>query len=145
MANTDSILNEWRLSTTYILNMIIIANKPLAVNGDLSLSLSLQFYILHPLAHIQWREVCRLPVEMIYAQSVMMGRNVIVGGGLTLGDTKADATVYLYDINRDSWGIHSIAPTYQSALTTYCFQLVLAGGREVDSHSLTNSVLEFEN
>ena len=51
----------------------------------------------------------------------------------------------MYDINRDYWGIHSIAPTYRSALTTYRSQLVLAGGWEVDSHSLTNSVLVFEN
>ena len=144
MASTDSILNEWQLSTTYTLNMIIIANKPLAVNGDLSLSLSLQFDILHPLTSIQWREACRLPVKIQDLQSVLMGHNVIVRGGLTPGDS-ADATVYIYDINRDYWGIHSIAPTYLSALTTYRSQLVLAGGREVASGSVTNSVRVFEN
>ena len=128
IASSDTILNEWRLSTTYTLNMIIIANKPLAVNGDLSLSLSLQFDILHPLTSIQWREACRLPVKMYDAQSVVMGQNVIVGGGVTPGDSTADATVYEYDINRDYWGIHSIAPTSLSALTTYHSQLVLAGG-----------------
>ena len=140
MASTDSILND-----TYTLNMIIIANKPLAVNGDFSLSLSLQFDILHPLTSIQWKEACRLPVKMRNAQSVMMGHNVIVGGGGTSSDTTADATVYEYDINRDYWGIHSIAPTYRSALTTYCSQLVLAGGSEVVSGSVTNSVHVFEN
>ena len=148
MASTDSILNEWQLSTTYILNMIIIANKPLAVNGDLSLSLSLQFDILHPLASIQWREACRLPVKMYDAQSVLMGHNVIVGGGVTPGGRTADATVYEYDITRDYWGIHSIAPTCRSALTTYRSQLVLAGGMEVASgvtNSVTNSVRVFEN
>ena len=145
MASTDSILNEWQLSTTYTLNMIIIANKPLAVNGDLSLSLSLQFDILHPLASIQWREACRLPVNMYDVQSVMMGHNVIVGGGVTPGGRTADATVYEYDISRDYWGIHSIAPTYRSALTTYRSQLVLAGGMEVASGSVTNSVRVFEN
>ena len=55
-----------------LINMIIIANKPLAVNGDLSLSLSLQVDILHPLTSIQWREACRLPVKMRDAQSVLM-------------------------------------------------------------------------
>ena len=145
MASTDSILNEWQLSTTYILNMIRIANKPLAVNGDLSLSLSLQFDILHPLTSIQCREACRLPVEMQDAQSVLMGHNVIIGGGLTSGDSTAGATVYIYDINRDYWGIHSIAPTYRSALTTYRSQLVLAGGIEVASGRVTNSVRVFEN
>ena len=145
MASTDSILNEWQLSTTYTLNMIIIANKPLAVNGDLSLSLSLQFDILHPLTSIQWRETCRLPVKMYDVQSVLMGHNVIVGGGWTSAGSTADATVYIYDINRDYWGIHSIAPTYQSALTTYNSQLVLAGGIEVASGSVTNSVRVFEN
>ena len=145
MASTDSILIEWQLSTTYILNMIIIANKPLAVNGDLYLSLSLQFDILHPLTSIQWREACRLPVKIQDLQSVLMGHNVIVGGGVTLGGRTADATVYEYDINRDFWGIHSIAPTYLSALTTYRSQLVLAGGMEVASDSVTNSVRVFEN
>ena len=145
MASAYSILNEWRLSTTYILNMIIIDNKPLAVNGDLSLSLSLQFDILHPLTSIQWREACRLPVKMSNAQSVLMGHNVIVGGGWTSGDSTADTTVYIYDISRDYWGIHSIAPTYRSALTTYRSQLVLAGGLEVASGSETNSVCVFMN
>ena len=145
MASTDSILNEWQLSTTYKLNMIIIANKPLAVNGDLSLSLSLQFDILHPLTSIQWREACRLPVKLSNAQSVLMGHNVIVGGRVTSGGPTADATVYIYDINRDYWGIHSIAPTYRSALTTYRSQLVLAGGVEVARYSDTNSVRVFEN
>ena len=145
MASTDSILNEWQLSTTYTLNMIIIANKPPAVNGDLSLSLSLQFDILHPLTSIQWRDACRLPVKMRDVQSVLMGHNVIVGGGWTPGGSTAEATVYIYDINRDYWGIHSIAPTYRSALTTYRSQLVLAGGFEVASGSVTNSVRVFEN
>ena len=145
MASTDSILNEWQLSPTYTLNIIKIANKPLAVNGDLSLSLSLQFDILHPLTSIQWREACRLPVKMRDVQSVLMGHNVIVGGGGTPGDPTAMSTVYIYDINRDYWGIHSIAPTYRSALTTYRSQLVLAGGFEVASGSETNSVHVFEN
>ena len=114
------------------------------MNGDLSLSLSLQFNIFHPLTSIQWREACRLPVGMINAQSVLMGHNVIVGGGVTSGNYTADATVYIYDINRDYWGIHSIAPTYRSALTTYRSQLVLAGGVEVAS-GVTNSVCVFEN
>ena len=52
---------------------------------------------------------------------------------------------YIYDINRDYWGIHSIAPTYRSALTTYRSQLVLAGGMEVASGSVTKSVHVFEN
>ena len=143
--DTDSILNEWQLSTTYILNMIIIANKPLAVNGDLSLSLSLQFDILHPLTSIQWREACTLPVKMYDVQPVLMGHNVIVEGGWTYGGSTADPTVYIYDINRDYWGIHSIAPTYRSALTTYRSQLVLAGGFEVASDRVTNSVCVFEN
>ena len=52
---------------------------------------------------------------------------------------------YIYDINRDYWGIHSIAPTYRSALTIYRSQLVLAGGMEVASGSVTNSVHVFEN
>ena len=125
--------------------MLIIANKPLAVNGDLSLSLSLQFDILHPLTSIQWRDACRLPVKMRDVQSVLMGHNVVVGGGMTFGDSTADTTVYIYDINRDYWDIHSIAPTYRSALTTYRSQLVLAGGFEVASDRLTNSVRVFEN
>ena len=62
--------------------MIIIANKPLAVNGDLSVSLSLQFNILHPLSSVQWREACRLPVGMMNVQSVVMGDSVIVCGGV---------------------------------------------------------------
>ena len=79
------------------------------------------------------------------AQSVLMGHNVIVGGGWTSGDYTANATVYIYDINRDYWGIHSMAPTYRSALTTYRSQLVLAGGKEVASGRVTNSVRVFEN
>ena len=99
---------------------------------------------------MQWMEACRLPVGMRNAQSVVMGHNVIVGGGVTfdgstLGGSTPDANVYEYDVIRDYWGIHSIAPTYQSALTTYRPQLVLAGGREVASLSLTNSVSVFEN
>ena len=68
--------------------MIIIANKLLAVNGDLSLSLSVQFDILHPLTSIQWREACRLPVGMMNAQSVVMGDSVIVCGGVDLKFTQ---------------------------------------------------------
>ena len=64
---------------------------------------------------------------------------------MTLGGFKPDATIYIYDITRDNWGIHSIAPTYRSALTTYHSQLVLAGGRDVASGRVTNSVRVFEN
>ena len=82
---------------------------------------------------------------MYDVQSVLMGHNVVVGGGWTYGGSTADPTVYIYDINRDYWGIHSIAPTYRSALTTYRSQLVLAGGFEVASDRVTNSVRVFEN
>ena len=125
--------------------MIIIANKPLGVNGDLSLSPPLQFDILHPLTSIEWRKACRLPVKMHNAQSVLMGHNVIVWGGVASDGHTSDATVYIYDVNRDYWGIHSIASTRWSALTTYRSQLVLAGGWEVASDCLTNSVHVFEN
>ena len=84
-------------------------------------------------------------MKLYNVQSVVMGHNVIVGGGSTLGDSRANATVYTYDINRDYWDIHSIAPTYRSALTTYRSQLVLAGGKELASHSVTSSVCVFEN
>ena len=76
----------------------------------------------------------------------MIGHKVILGIGTTADlDSTADATIYMYDINRDYWDVHSIAPTYLSALTTYQSQLVLAGGREVASDSVTNSVYLFEN
>ena len=84
-------------------------------------------------------------MEIRDAQSVVMGQNVVIGGGWASGDTITNATVYVYDINRDNWAIHSIAPTYWSALTTYHSQLLLAGGKEVDSGSVTNFVYVFKN
>ena len=123
----------------------IIGLKSCIGTSLIRLLLSLQPNIFHPLTSIEWREVCKLPVKMMDAQSLLMGQNLIVGGGETDCGRTADATIYLYDINRDHWDIHSKAPTYWSTLTTYHSNLVMVGGREVGSGSVTNSVFVFEN
>ena len=80
-------------------------------------------------------EACRLPVRMRNAQSVVMGHNVIVGGGVTfdgstLGGSTPDANVYEYDVIRDYWGIHSIAPIYLPVSPHHLPLTASAGRRE---------------
>ena len=88
-----------------------------------------QVDILHPLASLEWRECKGPPVDVGSAHAVWLKDKVYVGGGVTSGNTRADARLYIYTPATDTWALLD-TPLYMFALTTYHSQLVLVGGNE---------------
>ena len=79
--------------------------------------------------HLTLSEWSELPVVMWDMQAVWMEGKLYVGGGETSDSYRDDASLYVYTPTSDGWDILE-TPAYAFALTTYCSQLVLAGGFE---------------
>ena len=74
------------------------------------------------------------------AQAVWLGDKLYVGGGLTPGNIRNYARLYIYTPSTDTWN-HIDTSVYYFALITYHSQLVLVGGREyVDDWPVTNKL-----
>ena len=74
---------------------------------------------------------------MCDAQAVLLGDKVYMGGGDMYPGSSAALLIYNYTV--DSWDILA-APTEDYALTTYNFQLVLAGGNDHTTRNITNQL-----
>ena len=88
---------------------------------------SLQPQLLHPQASLLWKRCADAPVEMSYAQAVVMGEKVYVGGGIT---EKQDDEfhVFQYTTTRDEW---SRLPPHHGclfAMAQFTGRLITVGG-----------------
>ena len=81
-----------------------------------------------------------MPLGMSDAQAVLLGDKVYVGGGDSTGTYYGSPAVLLvYECSDDSWNLLS-TPTVNYALTTCNSQLVLVGGRDPMTESITNQL-----
>lgn len=91
--------------------------------------------LLHPLASLEWRECCKLPVSVYNAQAVVFGNKVFIGGGSVYSQSR----LLVYNFNKDLWDTLD-TPTQWYALATYHSQLVLVGGRDATTWKTTNKL-----
>ena len=77
-------------------------------------------------------------------QSVVLGNEVYVGGGDAGGNRDKSRTVMVYDLQRDLWNTLTPYNAYWFAMTTLNSQLVLAGGRCLETDKPTNKVAVLE-
>ena len=89
----------------------------------------MQIDILHPLAFLRWSSKCSvLPVGICFAQAVLLEDRLYLGGGMTSGNHRDDARLYVYTHTTDMWSMME-TPVLWFALISYHSQLVLVGGR----------------
>ena len=93
--------------------------------------------LLHPLASLEWRECCKLPVSVYNAHAVVFKNKVYIGGGGM--DPKPSSRLFTYHFTKDLWDKLD-TPTQWCALTTHHSQLVLVGGVDPDTGEATNQL-----
>ena len=76
-----------------------------------------------------------MPLVMSDAQAVVLGDKVYVGGGDSTHHSPA--VLLIYGTHDDSWRMLD-TPTVNYALTTYNSKLVLVGGRDLNTETITN-------
>ena len=81
-----------------------------------------------------------LPVAMAFAVAVIIARNVYVCGG-ACGDANSAQLVQVFDLDMESWTTLPHAPLYNSQATAINDQLVLIGGQEASSRTITNVIV----
>ena len=96
-----------------------------------------QINLLLPLASLEWRECSEMPLGMSDAQAVVLGDKVYIGGGDSTHHSQA--VLIIYDYSNDSWRMLD-TPTVNYALTTYNSKLVLVGGRDLNTETITNQL-----
>ena len=82
-----------------------------------------------------------LPIATAYATALVIARNVYVCGGTCPGsDATLDRVVQVYDLDKATWTKLPPAPQYNSEAAAINNQLVLIGGHEASSYTITNMV-----
>ena len=80
-----------------------------------------------------------LPIATSSATALVIARNVYVCGG-ACPDVALACVVQVYDLDKASWTKLPPAPQYKSEAAAINNQLVLIGGREASSGTITNMV-----
>ena len=80
-----------------------------------------------------------LPIATAYATALVIARNVYVCEGACL-DFASTCVVQLYDLDKATWTKLPPAPQFNSEAAAINNQLVLIGGREASSGTITNMV-----
>ena len=80
-----------------------------------------------------------LPIATSSATALIIARNVYVCGG-ACPDVALACVVQVYDLDKASWTKLPPAPQYKSEAAAINNQLVLIGGREASSRTITNMV-----
>ena len=85
-----------------------------------------------------------MPVSVLNAQAVVLGKKVYLGGGSM--NPMLPPRLLIYDFTEDSWDTID-TPTQWYALATYHSKLVLVGGRNLNTKEATNQlwVLDEQN
>ena len=80
-----------------------------------------------------------LPVATSSATAIVITRNVYVCGGVC-GDVASAHVVQVYDLDKATWTKLPPAPQYNSQAVAINNQLVLIGGYEISSNTISNMV-----
>ena len=80
-----------------------------------------------------------LPIATSSATALVIARNVYICGGVC-PDVTLDRVVQVYDLDKATWTKLPPAPQYWSEAVAINNQLVLIGGREASSRTITNMV-----
>ena len=80
-----------------------------------------------------------LPTATAYATAIVIARNVYVCGGLC-GDAASARVVQVYDLDKATWTKLPPTPQYNSEAAAINNQLVLIGGCEASSRTISNMV-----
>ena len=80
-----------------------------------------------------------LPIATVGATAIVIARNVYVCGGMC-GDVASARVVHVYDLDKATWTKLPPAPQFNSQAVTINNQLVLIGGREASSSTISNMV-----
>ena len=80
-----------------------------------------------------------LPIATAYATALVIARNVYVCGGVCR-DVASARVVQVYDLDKATWTKLPPAPQYDSEAAAINNQLVLIGGGEASSRTITNMV-----
>ena len=80
-----------------------------------------------------------LPIATSFATALVIARNVYVCGG-TCRDVASARVVQVYDLDKATWTKLPPAPQYNSEAAAINNQLVLIGGCEASSYTITNMV-----
>ena len=87
---------------------------------------------------LTWKRGTDLPYGMYgYPQVVVLGENLYIGGGLASSDSKAQ-TVVIYDPKKDSFDTLLTYPCKWFSMTAVNNQLVLVGGKDMQTGIRTN-------
>ena len=81
-----------------------------------------------------------LPVATAFATAVIIAKNVYVCGG-ACGDVTSAQLVQVFDLDMEAWTSLPRAPLYNSQAAAINDQLVLIGGQEATSCTVTNLVV----
>ena len=82
-----------------------------------------------------------LPIATVTATAIVIARNVYVcGGGCPGSDATLDQIVQVYNLDKATWTKLPPAPQYCSQAVAINNQLVLIGGYEVSSNTISNMV-----
>ena len=80
-----------------------------------------------------------LPIATVGATAIVIARNVYVCGGVC-PDVASARVVQVYDLDKATWTKLPPAPQYNSKAAAINNQLVLIGGREASSYTISNMV-----
>ncbi len=80
-----------------------------------------------------------LPIATFSATALVIARNVYICGGVC-PDVASARVVQVYDLDKATWTKLPPAPQYHSEAAAINNQLVLIGGREASSRTITNMV-----
>ena len=78
-----------------------------------------------------------LPIPMCFATAVKIDEHIYICGGVC-DDIAMDRQVQVYSINHNTWSTLPPSPQYYSQAASIKGQLVLIGGREPSSRTVTN-------
>ena len=82
-----------------------------------------------------------LPIATASATAIVVARNVYICGGLCPGsDATLDQIVQVYDLDKEVWIKLPPAPQYNSEAASINNRLVLIGGWDSSSDTITNMV-----
>ncbi len=99
-----------------------------------------QLLPLQPQTRLQWRRCADLPVEMTGAQAVLVGGNVCIGGGDTVGNNHL---LFQYDRGRDGWDSLPPCPVRWFGLGQFKGHIITVGGR-THGGDITNILHRYE-
>ena len=88
---------------------------------------------------MQSRKLPDLPIPTFSATAIMINDDVYVCGG-GCGDVVSDCTVQVYSVSHQRWKTLPLSPQYYSQGAAIKGKLVLIGGAESSSRTLTNLV-----